>query len=125
LARRRRWVHLDATTRKDKPMIDEYMMRYWVDGHDELSHVLDRPLARLAGLANTLRRNVRSIGLPYAPGTSRPEDEAHPAARAALAGVMACFATAAMLLTLSLLFADGIPNGASTGAVIVGHAIVA
>lgn len=106
-------------------MIDEHLMRHWVDGHGELSHALDRPLARLADLVNTLLRNARAIGRPYAPRPVQSRDETSPAARAALAGVVACFATTGVLLTLSLLFADGIPTGAATGAAMIGHAIIA
>jgi hypothetical protein len=106
-------------------MIDEHLMRHWVDSHGELSHALDRPLARLADLANTLLRSARSIGHPYAPDTTRLRNETSPAARAALSGVMACLATTGMLLTLSLLFANGIPTGATMGAATIGHTIIA
>jgi hypothetical protein len=38
---------------------------------------------------------------------------------------MACLATTGMLLTLSLLFANGIPTGATMGAATIGHTIIA
>jgi hypothetical protein len=83
-------------------MTDEHLMRCWTDAHSEFSSDLDRGLLRLGHfLARRLQRR-ETIGRAYR--LNRPaETEMSATARAALAGVLACVATTALLVSVAAL----------------------
>ncbi|HSQ95778.1 MAG TPA: hypothetical protein VLM18_06780 [Croceibacterium sp.] len=110
-------------------MTDEHLMRQWADAHNEFSSDLDRGLLRLGHFVSArLHATSKPIGKPYASAsaacTGAPADEPMSVtARAALAGVLACVATSALLASVALLAtADLHPAAAQP---VIAHAIVA
>jgi hypothetical protein len=87
-------------------MTDEHFMRLWTEAHQGFSADLDRGILKLDRFLHGRRAADDSIGVAYAPSplaTPERKPEATPTARAALAGVTACLATAALLVTVALL----------------------
>ena len=87
-------------------MTDEHFMRLWAEAHQGFSADLDRGILKLDRFLHSGRSADGTIGPAYASRTrpdARPELAESPRARAALAGVTACLATAALLVTVALL----------------------
>lgn len=108
-------------------MTDEHLMRQWADAHSQFSSDLDRGLLRLGHFVSArLHATSKPIGKPYASTacTAAPADEPMSVtARAALAGVLACVATSALLVSVALLAtADLHPAAAQP---VIAHTIVA
>jgi hypothetical protein len=132
LAREAPKRHLGATTRKDDPMTDELLMRRWAAAHGDFSVSLDRGLLRLGHFLFGKFRRRQAIEKPYA---RAPHDDAQSemssTARAALAGVLACVATTALLVSLAALFSGGAVDQVAAQAAdpasapIIAHAILA
>ncbi|MGZ3259488.1 MAG: hypothetical protein ACXWIO_11805 [Croceibacterium sp.] len=108
-------------------MTDEHLMRQWADAHTEFSSDLDRGLLRLGHfLSARLHATSKPIGKPYASKTctAAPADEPMSVtARAALAGVLACVATSALLVSVALLATADLHSAAAQP--VIAHAIVA
>ena len=101
-------------------MTDEHLMRQWADAHSHFSGDLDRGLLRLGRFVSK-RLSVRSANSStYASVTPA---NSSPAARAALAGAMACLATTFLLLSLALAATAGTHSAA--GLAVVDHVILA
>jgi hypothetical protein len=114
-------------------MTDELLMRRWTAAHGDFSSGLDRGLLRLGHFLTRRHRHKRVIDKPYARATraDAAEPEMNATARAALAGVLACVATTALLGSLAAVFrAETVDHVAvqaavPTGSAIVAHAILA
>ena len=83
-------------------MSDEHLMRLWVDSHHGFSADMDRGILELDRFLRGERETRPSIGRAYA-SQQRAEAELRSTARAALAGVTACLATMALMVTVALL----------------------
>jgi hypothetical protein len=89
-------------------MTDEHLMRQWADAHLKFSSDIDRGLLRLGHFLNRRLQRRKPIDKAYAP-------HAHSMARlalnatthAALAGVLACIATAVLLTAVVALASSG------------------
>ena len=107
-------------------MTDEHLMRQWADAHNQFSSDLDRGLLRLGHFVSARLHATNAIGKPYASAacSAAPADEPMSVtARAAIAGVLACVATSALLVSVALLAtADLHPAAAQP---VIAHAIVA
>ena len=114
-------------------MTDELLMRRWTAAHGEFSGGLDRGLLRLGHFLSRRFERKQTIGKAYA--RAMPAHVAEPEmtamAQAALAGVLACVATTALLVSLAALFSAGTVDhiaaqtAAPTGVTLVTHAILA
>ena len=107
-------------------MTDEIFMRLWNASHTEFSNDLNRGLLRLGHFLNRRFQRREAIGKTYAPASSTQNDMSD-TARAALAGVLACIATTALLVSVAALANSGTPHVASVtaGPPIVAHTILA
>jgi len=107
-------------------MTDEHLMRQWADAHSEFTSDLDRRLLRLGQFFSARLHGGPSIGKAYAPAACMAAPSEPPmsaTARGALAGLTACVATSALLLTVALLAtADMHPAAAHP---LMAHTIVA
>jgi hypothetical protein len=107
-------------------MTDEHMMRLWADAHHGFSADLDRGILKLDRFLRSPARPAAPIGRAYAPretANGEAKSEMSATARAALAGMTACFATMGLLVTVALLAtADVHPAAAHP---ILAHTIVA
>ena len=91
-------------------MTDEHLIRHWTDAHNEFSGDLDRGLLRLGSLLGRRLRNHQAIGTAYASAdsTARPASPVTSSvARATLAGLFACIATSALLVSVALFATSG------------------
>jgi hypothetical protein len=134
LAPHDRSAHLGGTTRKDKPMTDEILLRHWTAAHNEFSNDLSRGLLRLGHYLSGRLRRRETIGEAYAPAACTPaatDTGMSPTARAALAGVLACVATTALLVSVAALASAGAGNAPAlhstmaAGQPIMSHVILA
>jgi hypothetical protein len=122
--------HLSGTTRKDKPMTDELLMRRWNATHNEFSTDLSRGLLRLGQYLARRRQTPKAIGKPYAPAIGHAvagDNQMSATARAALAGVLACVATTALMVSVAALATSGLPQlpAMPAGSPIVAHTVLA
>ena len=115
-------------------MTDEHLMRQWAIAHCHFSSDLDRGLLRLGGFLSRRLQRLQAIDLPYDQTTCVAAESEAPmsaTARAALAGVMACVATSALLVTVAALASAGAGHAAvihhtmAAGPAIVPHAYLA
>jgi hypothetical protein len=111
-------------------MTDELLMRRWNAAHNEFSSDLSRGLLRLGQFLVRRRQGRNAIGKPYASSTSNAtagDNEMSDMARAALAGVLACVATSALLVSVAALANSGVSQFPATpaGSPIVAHTILA
>jgi hypothetical protein len=115
-------------------MTDEHLMRQWVDAHSDFSTDLDRGLLRLGRFFGKRFRRRQAIGNAYAAGTcaaARAEPEMNATARAALAGVLACIATTALLVSVAALAGAGagepvkLHTAMAVSSPVVAHVILA
>jgi hypothetical protein len=107
-------------------MTDELLMRRWNAAHNEFSSDLSRGMLRLGQyLARRTKRRI-AIGKAYAP-VARVGSEMSETARAALAGVLACIATSALLVSVAALANSGTSHLVATqaGSPIVAHTVLA
>lgn len=113
-------------------MTDEHLMRQWADAHSDFSSDLDRGLLRLGSYLSRRLQRRQPIGRPYglsARAAARHDVQVNSPGRAALAGVMACVATTALLVAVASLATSGTIDAAAlqpdipTGSPIVGHAM--
>jgi hypothetical protein len=121
---------LSGTTRKDKPMTDELLMRGWNAVHNEFSTDLSRGLLRLGQFLAHRRQGRKTIGGAYAPSSRRNvarDSQMSATARAALAGVLACVATTALMVSVAALATSGLPQlpAMPAGSPIVAHTVLA
>lgn len=107
-------------------MTDEHLMRQWTANHTEFTGGLDRGLLRLGRFVGHRLQATRANRPAYAPSAcvAAPADDAsHDAARAAVAGVLACLATTVLLVTVALLATAGTHGSAALA--LVNPALVA
>lgn len=90
-------------------MTDEHLMRQWTDAHSDFSADIDRGLLRLGRFLGSRSKRRQAIGNAYAAGScaAPAEPEMLATARAALAGVLACVATTALLVSVAALASAG------------------
>lgn len=98
-------------------MQDEFLLRQWMVGHDQLSADLDRAIGRIATWGISGGRH-QAIGSPYATEVQDAERLLNSAANALLAG-FAAIATTAALLTAIFLAIPAADHDASHRAALV------
>ena len=106
-------------------MTDEHLMRLWADAHTGFSADFDRGALKLDRFLRDRARPMTSIGHAYAgERTTAPASGAMSStARAALAGIVAVFATSGLLLTVALLATADVDRSAAHP--VAAHMIVA
>lgn len=115
-------------------MTDELLMRRWNAAHSEFSSDLSRGLLRLGHFLGRRLQRRQTIGKAYASSActaAEADTEMSATARAALAGVLACVATTALLVSVAALATSGAVHTADAhsalpaGSPIVSHTILA
>jgi len=111
-------------------MTDELLMRRWNAAHNEFSSDLSRGILRLGQFLAHRGHERKTIGGAYAPATrGAPADDSqmNATARAALAGVLACVATTALMVSVAALATSGLPQlpAMPAGSPIVAHTVLA
>jgi hypothetical protein len=89
-------------------MTDEHLMRQWADAHLEFSSDVDRGLLRLGHFLSRRLQRRKPIDRAYAPNAhSMAHLALNATTHAALAGVLACIATAVLLTVVVALASSG------------------